>query len=136
MVIVKDSARWTDPDFCERCQKPYVGSKCPYCKDGEGTPTILAMDGAFEEAWDALSKAWYDEEDIDPYTREEDPELWEKRNEMPVDEFWDEIGVHEDAERSAQKVLEGLFPPKTLATRGKESINAILNLLGLRRPKQ
>ena len=62
------------------------------------------MDGAFEEAWDALSKAWYDEEDIDPYTREEDPELWEKRNEMPDDEFWDEIGVHEDAERSAQKV--------------------------------
>ena len=93
----------------------------------------MSNDRAFEIAWDALSKAWYDEEDADPYKRQENPESWERENKMPDedDPFWDEIGEHEDAERSNQKVLEGLLEPKNLATRGKESINAILNLLGL-----
>tara|TARA_R100001082_G_C4313376_1_gene137816 strand:- start:430 stop:690 length:261 start_codon:yes stop_codon:yes gene_type:complete len=86
----------------------------------------MSNDRAFEIAWDALSKAWYDEEDADPYKRQENPESWERENKMPDedDPFWDEIG-EDDGPR-----------PKTLGTKGKESINAILNLLGLRRSKQ
>ncbi len=136
MFFVKDSARYS---VCEECGEQYTGRKCPYCEDGKGAATILAMDGAFEEAWDALRKAWYDEPETEEALMNEDPELHARRNKMPDedDPFWDELGAQDEADLAAHNTLNRLFPPKkSLGTKGKEGINAILNLLGLRRPQQ
>lgn len=136
MVFVKDSARYS---VCEECGEQYTGRKCPYCEDGKGAATILAMDGAFEEAWGALRKTWTDEPETDEALMYENPELHARRNKMPDedDPFWDDIDAQDEADLSADRVMSRLFPSKKgLGARGKEGINAILNLLGLRGSKQ
>ena len=139
---------------CEECGERYQGrERCPFCGGAGSAAPIMTMDGAFEEAWDALRKAWYDEPETEEALMNEDPELHARRNKFPEDEdpFWDHMaelddadiqeGASPDAKREAEEaegnVLSRLFPSKKpLGARGKEGINAILNLLGLRGSKQ
>ena len=139
---------------CEECGERYQGwERCPFCGGAGSAAPIMTMDGAFEEAWDALRKAWYDEPETEEALMNEDPELHARRNKFPEDDdpFWDHMaelddadiqeGASPDAKREAEEaegnVLSRLFPSKKpLGARGKEGINAILNLLGLRRPQQ